>query len=129
MSRHNRRRTRASHRNHPPFSNQSTSFELPEPGYPVSHSYSEPNHISPTTGPKRSTPKRNDLSARLWHNRYLAWQTRERRQREERERLLAEQRRIFGGEAEEEGDDDEGLCSNMMEYFVGLDFIVGADGR
>ncbi|KAL8838986.1 MAG: hypothetical protein Q9170_001916 [Blastenia crenularia] len=52
---------------------------------------------------------------------------RERRQREERDRLLAEQRRIFGGEAGE--DDEHGLCSNMLDYFAGLDFITEADGR
>ena len=53
----------------------------------------------------------------------MAWQHRERRQREEREKLAAEQRRIFGGEKDEE--DSHGLCSNMLQYFVGLDFIMG----
>ncbi|KAL8693426.1 MAG: hypothetical protein Q9218_001736 [Villophora microphyllina] len=77
--------------------------------------------------PARGCLKRNDLSARHWHNRYMAWQTRERRQREERDRLLAEQRRIFGGESGE--DDEDGLCSNMMEYFTGLDFIMEVDAR
>ncbi|KAL8953101.1 MAG: hypothetical protein Q9222_001039 [Ikaeria aurantiellina] len=75
-----------------------------------------------------STPasiRRNDLTARHWHNRYIAWQARDRRQREEREKLLAEQRRIFGGE-NEDGDED-GLCSSMMEYFAGLDFIMETD--
>lgn len=57
----------------------------------------------------------------------MAWQTRERRQREEQEKLLAEKQRIFGGEPEE-GDED-GLCSNMMVYFVGLDFIMEAGGQ
>lgn len=78
-------------------------------------------------GPSRERSKRSDLSARHWHNRYMAWQARERRQKEERDRLLTEQRRIFGGESGEE--DDNGLCSNMMQYFVGLDFIMECDGR
>lgn len=56
----------------------------------------------------------------------MAWQARARRQSEERERLLAEQRRIFGGESEE--DDEDGLCWNMMDYFVKLDFITETDG-
>ena len=55
----------------------------------------------------------------------MAWQARERRQRGEREKLLAAQRRIFGGETGEE--DEHGLCSAMMDYFVGLEFIM-ADG-
>ena len=65
--------------------------------------------------------RRNDLSARHWHNRYLAWQVRERRQLEEREKLEADQRRIFGGESGE--DDEDGLCHKMLEYFGSLDFI------
>lgn len=32
-----------------------------------------------------------------------------------------EQRRVFGGE--EGGEEDEGLCDKMMEFFGGLDFI------
>ena len=74
----------------------------------------------------RGVSKRNDLSARHWHNRYVLWRARERKQREEAEKLLAERKRIFGGENEEE--DNDGLCSNMMEYFVGLDFIMESDG-
>lgn len=32
-----------------------------------------------------------------------------------------ERRRLFGGE--EEGEEDEGLCDKMMEFFGKLDFI------
>lgn len=49
----------------------------------------------------------------------MAWQIRDKRQREEKEKIEAEQRRIFGGEA---GDDVE-LCYRMLEYFGGLDYI------
>ncbi|KAL8872565.1 MAG: hypothetical protein Q9174_001823 [Haloplaca sp. 1 TL-2023] len=103
MSRHNRRRGRANHRNSPP-SSQLARFELPSAT--VSADFSESKPLSPT-GIVRARPKKNDLSARHWHNRYMAWQTRERRQKEERDSLMAEQRRIFGGESGE--DDEEGL--------------------
>ncbi|KAL8810744.1 MAG: hypothetical protein Q9223_000085 [Gallowayella weberi] len=123
MSRHNRRRTRVSHRN-AAASSPSGTFALPD--VITKEVYSDSKHL-PATVTIRGSTKRNDLTARHWHNRYVAWQTRERRQREERDKLLAEQRRIFGGETGE--DDDEGLCSNMMEYFVGLDFLIDMDGR
>ena len=64
-----------------------------------------------------------DVAARHWHNRYMAWQVRERKQKEEQDKLEVEQRRIFGGDPGE--GDDEGLCSRMLEYFGGLDFIEG----
>ena len=69
----------------------------------------------------QNNSRKNDLSARHWHNRYLAWQVRERRQAEERQKLEAEQRRIFGGESGER--DEDGLCKSMMEFFGTLDFI------
>lgn len=124
MSRHNRRRTRASHRNAADASSPSATFDLPDLGLKGTRSNAKAVSFM---GPSRGSTKRNELSARHWHNRYLAWQTRERRQREEREKLLAEQTRIFGGEQGE--DDADGLCSNMLEYFVGLDFIMEPDGR
>lgn len=65
--------------------------------------------------------RRNDISAKHWHNRYLAWQARERKQNEEREQIRAEQKRIFGGDSQD-GDDDD-LCSRMMDYFDGLDYL------
>ncbi len=110
MSRHNRRRTRGK-ASHPHLQND--GFELP------SLSTETPN-------PKLSIPRhprRNELSARHWHNRFLAWQARERKQREERERLEEEQKWIFGGDSQD-GDDDDGLCTKMMEYFVGLDYLT-----
>ena len=79
--------------------------------------------ISAPRHPRRN----NDVSARHWHNRYLAWQGREKKQREERERLREEERRIFGGEEGEwdecDGDGDGGLARRMLEFFGGLDFL------
>ncbi|KAL8943886.1 MAG: hypothetical protein Q9216_000780 [Gyalolechia sp. 2 TL-2023] len=119
MSRHNRRRNRARHRNSV-SSSQPNLFELPDP---------ERTDNRPGTTQvlpiilNQGKAKRNDLSTR---HRYMAWQARERQQKEERERLLIEQQRIFGGEAGEE--DDHGLCSNMIDYFVGLEFLIETDG-
>lgn len=123
MSRHNRRRTRASHRLSsplPPF----PTFELPDLGSVALPSDSQ---YKIAIGLPRGNPKRNDLIARHWHNRYIAWLVREANQREERKQLMVEQKRIFGGEIDEE--DIDGLCSNMMGYFVGLDFIMESDGQ
>ncbi|CAL8574292.1 hypothetical protein XPA_000257 [Xanthoria parietina] len=106
MSRHNRRRTRASHRWSsplPPF----PTFELPDLG-PVALPSDSQHKIA--IGLPRGNPTRNDLIARHWHNRYIAWL-----------------KRIFGGEIDEE--DTDGLCSNMMGYFVGLDFIMESEGQ
>ncbi|KAI4233172.1 MAG: hypothetical protein LQ349_004574 [Xanthoria aureola] len=123
MSRHNRRRTRANHRLSsalPPF----PTFELSNLGSVALPSDSQ--HKT-AIGLPRGNPKRHDLIARHWHNRYIAWLVREANQREEREQLMVEQKRIFGGEIDEE--DTDGLCSNMMGYFVGLDFIMESEGQ
>jgi len=53
------------------------------------------------------------------HNRYVAWQSRDGRQRQEAANLEAEQCRLFGGEP----GDDVALCYRMLEYFGGLDYI------
>lgn len=71
--------------------------------------------------PLHSFSRCGDISARHWHNRYMAWQNREKRQREERKKLMEERKRIFGGESDENDEDD--ICSKMMEYFNGLDYI------
>ena len=71
--------------------------------------------------PRPSLNPRNGVSARHWHNRYIAWQARERKQREEREKLEAEMKRIFGDD--DGGAEDDGLRVKMLEYFSGLDFI------
>lgn len=108
MSRHNRRRTRGEHK--ASASRQYDGFELP--------SSADPSDPKP---PAVRHPRRNDLSAKHWHNRYLAWQARERKQKDECERLMQERKRIFGGDGNEE--EDDGLCSKMMDYFVRLDYL------
>lgn len=111
MSRHNRRRTR-SKASHPDL--QIDGFELPSlPTETPNSKLLSPRHLRP-----------NDLSARHWHNRFVAWQARERKRREERDRLEEKQKWIFGGDSQD-GDDDDGLCTKMMDYFVGLDYLEG----
>lgn len=108
MSRHNRRRTRGGHT--APVSCQYDSFELP--------SSADPPDSRPPTARR---PRRNDLSAKHWHNRYLAWQARKAKQKEEYQKIREERERIFGGDSND-GEDD-GLCSSMMNYFVTLDYL------
>ncbi|KAL8747835.1 MAG: hypothetical protein Q9190_000335 [Brigantiaea leucoxantha] len=117
MSRHNRRRTRERS-----YKNIIPSFRHPtnDPNATAADRLGLYNSSNPSL-PLPATGRKNDLSARHWHNRYVAWQNRERRQAEERKKLAAERQRIFGGDSDE-GDED-GLCSNMMRYFVALDFI------
>ena len=74
-----------------------------------------PSYIAPVKPADRSSV----LPAQTCHNRYIAWQNRERRQREEAAKLEAEQCRLFGGEP----GDDVALCYRMLEYFGGLDYI------
>ena len=115
MSRHNRRRTRGSHK---------ASGMPVKPGtfdHPID-TVAGSRDLASMPSPPSGSSRRNGVSARHWHNRYVAWQVRERRQREEAEKLELEKRRIFG-EASEGGEEDEGLCVKMMEYFGGLDFI------
>lgn len=119
MSRHNRRRTRGSHK-----SSSSPSQPAFHPDSFSLSPLSAPTAPSSTMTSLPPRPRRNDLSAKHWHNRYLAWQVRERRQSEERAKLAAEKKRIFGGDFTEEGEEDRWLGERMMEYFGGLDFII-----
>ena len=113
MSRHNRRRTRGGHKLSDISLRQNT---LDSPSAAITQTRS--SNYAPSL---QLHTRRNDFSTRHWHNRYLAWQVRERRQLEERDKLEAEQQRIFGGE-NGEGDED-GLCHKMLEYFGSLDFF------
>ena len=113
MSRHNRRRNRGG-RNH-----SDIPFRQIAPSLLSGISFTTAPPSAPTA--YRTRTGRNDVSARHWHNRYVAWQARDRRQTEERLELELLQRRIFGGE-KGEGDED-GLCLRMAEYFGSLDFI------
>ncbi|KAK4696426.1 hypothetical protein P7C71_g1475, partial [Lecanoromycetidae sp. Uapishka_2] len=113
MSRHNRRRVRL-----PQYIAQQTALRNGSLG-----SY------APASEPpdKRSIPRgplsrKNDLFAKHWLNRLSAWQVREKRQKEEKEKLKAEQRRLFGGDSQD-GEEAEFLCTQMMDFFVGLDYL------
>jgi hypothetical protein len=82
--------------------------------------------VNPRTTPANQrafVPQYNrltDLTAQHWHNCYLSWQARERRQQQEAAaKLEADQCRLFGGEP----GDDVSLCYKMLEYFGGLDYI------
>ena len=110
MSRHNRRRVRGGKISRSAF--QRDDFQLPSLDPQASLSFAPP--LQPRT-------HKADLTAKHWQNRYIAWQNRDKKQKEERQRLKEDQKRIFGGESDE--GDDEGLCVKMMEYFSGLDYV------
>ena len=127
MSKHNRRRTRGGAKTSPARNGSSDidSFELPplseplEPDSPHRHAGRSVTHLH---------PRHSTLSASHWSNRYQAWQARERRQKEEREKLARERVWVFGGVSgvDDEGsggEEDEELCGRMMEYFRGLDYL------
>ncbi|KAA6412106.1 MAG: hypothetical protein FRX48_04256 [Lasallia pustulata] len=121
MSRHNRRRTRGGHKA------SVQAYPEPEPSFTISPTTASPysSAIRPPillSLPLNSQQRSNDLTARHWHNRFIAWKARERRQKEEEKKLEAERRRIFGGEADAP-DDDGWLCGRMMEVFDGLDYM------
>lgn len=111
MSRHNRRRIRGGHRPSQ-ASFQPDNFQIPSLGS---------NDFTSLAPPLQAHVSRGDLNAKHWHNRYIAWQNRDRKQKEERQRLIEDRKRIFGGDTDE--GDDEGLCHKMLEYFTGLDYI------
>lgn len=117
MSRHNRRRNRGGHKTSSNLSIHQRSFDAD------SKPSLEPPDISRISSHRNSLDRPVGISARHWHNRYQAWQARERRQREESTRLEAEKRRIFGDD--DGSGEDDGLCVKMLEYFGGLDFIDG----
>jgi len=104
MSRHNRRRTRGG-------SKFASSLHPRD--------YIEAPSLLVDKSPLAHYTRQADLTAKHWHNRYTAWQNRDKRQREEKDEIEAEQRRIFGGEV----GDDVSLCYRMLEYFGGLDYI------
>ena len=121
MSRHNRRRTRGGHKSG--ISSHFTSFDLALSSPASSSQQSLPLQATFFSN-KPNTSRRNGPSARHWHNRYMAWQARDQRHRQEKASLEAEKKRIFGDSEEEDSTgEDEMLCEKMLEYFVGLDFI------
>lgn len=121
--RHNRRRTRR------PRSRNRNSVDVVPPLPPTS--FPDTNYlpaaddgISPTSSPSLSPVSAFrecilEPSAPTWHNRFIAWQDREREQQQEADMIEAEQCRLFGGEP----GDDVSLCYRMLEYFGQLDYI------
>ena len=105
MSRHNRRRTRGGHK--VLTSCQHEAFERPLGPSSADHSESK-------------DPDAKDVQ-QYWHHRYQARQPRESKPRKAWGRLQEERNRIFGGDSND-GEDD-GLCSEMMDYFVRLDYL------
>jgi hypothetical protein len=73
-------------------------------------------HLPTLRAPNSGLKSSDSINARLWQNRYIAWQTRE---SVYRQRLEAERLNLFGGEP----GDDPGLCDKMMEVFEGMDWI------
>ena len=104
MSRHNRRRTRGG--------SKLAFCEDTRDDTEVRSLPADKAAMTPYTRP-------TELTAKHWHNRYVAWQVRDEQGRDERARVEAEQQRICGGEV----GDDVGLCYQMMEYFSSLDYI------
>jgi len=145
MSRHNRRRTRGGHKHHAHSissnSSDSSTASFSSSPPPLAPSWSfEPwscdntqSSLQPVIWSANYANQSAKLSARHWHNRYMDWQARERRQREEQARLEAEKQRIFGcldacqsrqSGIKDDEVDDEMLEEKMLEYFGGLDFLM-----
>ena len=134
MSKRNRRRTRgggggAGGRRHASLSLlQTDNFEISGlyGGEPPDHHHGFTGlSKTPTTiaGSTVVVRRSDHLSATHWRNRFLAWQAREREQWEEQEKLRQEQRRIFGGDSQDRGEDADRLCASMLDYFDRLDYL------
>jgi hypothetical protein len=122
---HNRRRGRRarSHEADPTHRDLSSchsldQFIISKPSTPSEACPPFTSIISSSTS-DASTRRRSNIPAKLWHNRYTAWQEQDRVQKEQAARFEAQQIQLFGGEP---GDDVE-LCYKMLEYFGGLDYI------
>jgi len=124
---HNRRRTRPRHRTH---SSLNPTFDISDH---ISESSSDSSSLSdssctgsiPRQRPLLTTPRHSTTSvaSKHWHNRYVAWQTRDENQKQEAAKIEDEQLKLFGGER----GDDVGLCYKMMEVFKGMDWVDSLD--
>lgn len=110
MSRHNRRIHRSQKAARP-----RENFEIP--------THLPNDAIRPRAPTLHACVRSGDITAKHWHNRYIAWQNRERRQREERQRLIEDRYRIFGGENDGIDEDEDDLCLKMLDYFNRLDYM------
>jgi hypothetical protein len=61
----------------------------------------------------------SSIMSKNWHNRYIAWQNRDKAQRKEAAKIEAEQIKLFGGVP----GDDITLCYKMMEVFEGMRWV------
>ncbi len=59
------------------------------------------------------------VASRHWYNRYTTWQSRDKAQKLEADKIEADQIKLFGGHP----GDDVGLCFKMMEVFEGMDWV------
>jgi hypothetical protein len=127
---HNRRRVRRPRSQnisaHSSLTNRRSldHFIISQPGITSEASAPDLYHTDSTTNLSRpttdaTTRRRSDIPAKLWQNRYTAWQERDRAEKEHAAKLEAQQIQLFGGEP---GDDVE-LCYKMLEYFGALDYI------
>lgn len=117
---HNRRRVRPRNRNQHSLT---STFDIPddlscsEPPL-ISASSTSSNSWQPSLPATLRNPNAS-IASRHWHNRYTAWQNRDKAQRKEAVNIEAEQIKLFGGEP----GDDIGLCYKMMEVFEGMEWI------
>jgi len=121
---HNRRRMRTRSRNHNTFLNQSSSDRSHLSDSSITSNTAPPSPGTSYSGTRTALAtnvklRPTGLTANHWQNRYVAWQKRDKTQKEEAAKLEAEQIKLFGGVP----GDDVGLCYRMLEYFGGLDFI------
>jgi hypothetical protein len=121
---HNRRRVRPRNRNPSPLN---PTFDLSDDLSTSSESSIDcSTYSSSTSASSRQTSipsiLRNpnpSIASRHWHNRYTAWQNRDKAQKREAANIEAEQFKLFGGLP----GDDIGLCYKMLEVFEGMDWI------
>lgn len=111
MSKHNRRRTRQGH-TAPHHHRQQFNFEMP----------AIIEYGSKSSPFQYQSRRFSDSSPLRWQHRYLAWKRREERQAEEKQRLKAQQRWIFGGDSQD-GDEADDLCPRMLDFFQRLDYL------
>ena len=120
---HNRRRIRPRNRQHSPEDQPQyplvDQVSSPRPFPVVDASSTFPAFLSSPHLKPRATYRSNNLTAQHWQNRYVAWQRRDKAQKDEAAKLEADRVRLFGGEP----GDDPTLCYRMLEFFGGLDFI------
>ena len=110
MSKHNRRRTRLRPSTRNNF--HVTNFELPALPSPWSSNLSY----------RQQRAESHESTALQWQSHFSARKRRETKLNKEKQCLKVEQRRLFGGDSQDEEDADD-LCAKMLEYFNSLDYL------